>query len=321
MSARWRSAVIDVEVAEMLGILNDGFPAVSQMTGPEARAAVSERRAPVSNLDDVERVADCRIPARHGEIPVRLYFPYGSGHEPLPVVMFFHGGGFVFCDIESHDGFCREMAKETHAIVVSVAYRLAPEHKAPAAAEDAFDALVWAAEYAPQFGGDPRRIVTAGDSAGGNLAAVACLMARESGRSDVLGQVLLYPVIDPSCDTVSCRNYASGFFLTRAALQWYWKQYLDDGRLPEPAHHVAPLCAPSLAGLPPAVVVTAGLDPLCSEGADYAAALRRADVPVTYRRYGGLFHGFLTIAALRASQSARAVLWQDMCVLLANDDS
>ena len=157
-----------------------------------------------------------------------------------------------------------------------------------------------------------------GDSAGGNLAAVACVMARAAGGPQPAAQVLIYPMIDPACDSGSARRYATGYFNTLAAIKWYWQQYLpEDGVLPEPTEHVAPLTARSLAGLPPAVIVTAGLDPLRDDGHEYAAALRRDGVPVLHRDYAGLFHGFLTILPLRAAQAARDVLWRDVSRLLS----
>lgn len=312
--------MLDDEVSAVLDNLNATFPPVHEMTGAEARVAVAARRMPVDNPDDVERVDDVEIAAPHGPLRVRLYFPHGAEGAALPVVVFYHGGGFVFCDIESHDGFCREMAKETASIVVSVDYRLAPEHPAPAAAHDAYTALSWALAHARELGGDPARVVVAGDSAGGNLAAVACVMARQAGESGrVTGQVLMYPVLDPSADTESYRLYANGYFNTAAAMHWYWRQYLPDGTLPSPEYEVAPGRAESLEGLPPAVVVTPVCDPLSDEGEAYVGALARAGVPVVHRRYAGLFHGFLTIGPLRAARAARAVLWRDMRELVGSN--
>lgn len=310
----------DHEVADLLAVLNEGFPRVEDMSGAEARAAVAARRAPVTNLDDVASAEDIEIPAAHGPIGARVYQPHPSADGadgPRPLVLFFHGGGFVFCDLETHDGFCRAMARATAAVVVSVDYRRAPEHRAPAAAQDALAATVWAIEHAPELGADPARVVSMGDSAGGNLAAVACLMARDAGGPTPAAQVLIYPMIDPACDSESARRYPTGYFNTVAAMKWYWQQYLpEDSALPEPTEHVAPLTAASLADLPPAIVVTAGLDPLSGDGHEYVAALRRAGVPVLHRDYGGLFHGFLTILPLRAAQAARDVLWRDVATVL-----
>ncbi|MGY1812090.1 alpha/beta hydrolase [Blastococcus sp. SYSU D00820] len=310
--------MLDDEVTRMLELLDGGFPRVHEMTGPEARAAVAARAQPVDNLDDVRSAEDVLVPTAEGPVPVRVYRPHGEVDAPLPVVLFFHGGGFVFCSLDSHDGFCRRVAKNTGALVVSVDYRLAPEHRAPAAARDAHAALCWVAENAVELGADPTRIVTMGDSAGGNLAAVVCLMARDLGGPRPAGQVLAYPVIEPDFDTPSYQRYATGHFNTRAAMQWYWEQYLGGADVPEPAAYVAPLRADSHAGLPPAVVVTAGRDPLCSEGESYVAALRRAGVPVRHRHYPELFHGFLTLAAFGPAIAARELLWADVAGLLSH---
>ncbi|KAA5838438.1 alpha/beta hydrolase [Saccharopolyspora hirsuta] len=308
--------VFDEEVAAVIRSLDEGFPRVEEMTGAEARAAVAARRQPVDNLDVVARTEDRRIPGPGGEIPVRLYFPHHDAGGPLPVVVFCHGGGFVFCDIESHDGFCREFSARTTSVVISVDYRLAPEHKAPAAAHDAYAALIWAAEHARELGGDPDRLLIAGDSAGGNLAISACLMARDAGRPEVAAQVLIYPALDPACDTASYRERGTGYGNTKAAMQWYWRQYLPEDGAVEPRYLVEPLAAATFRGLPPAIVVTAGLDPLSDEGRACARALARDGVAVTHRHYPGLFHGFLTIMPLQAGRSARDLLWHDLCAAM-----
>ncbi len=318
--------VLGREVADLLQVLDDGFPRVEQMTGPEARAAVAARSAVVTNLDDV-RSAEDRVVLADPGVPVRIYHPHpdAPGEEgSRPAVVFLHGGGFVFCSIESHDGFCRRFARHTGAVVVSVDYRLAPEHPAPAAAEDAYAATVWTHAHARDLGVDPGRLVVAGDSAGGNLAAVVALMARDRGGPALAGQVLLYPVIEPDFDSPSYRTYAEGHFNTRAAMEWYWTQYLGghpaSTPLPEPAEYVVPSRAASLAGLAPAVVVTAGRDPLSSEGAAYADALRAAGTPVRHRHYPDLFHGFATIGPFAAAESARELLWADVGALVARPD-
>ena len=302
---------MDDGVAAMLRKLDDAFPAVEQMPAAQARAAVAARRQPVSNLDDAaaeDRVLDTPV----GPIAVRIYRPRTAAGAPRPGVVFLHGGGFVLCDIESHDGFCRAMAAGTGSVVVSVDYRLAPEHRAPAAAEDAYAAFDWVARNAADLGIDPRRIAVAGDSAGGNLAAVTAILCRERGTALPAAQILIYPVIDPACDTASHRRRATGYFTTHAALQWYWEQYLGDEQVPDPPYLVAPLRAGTLAGLPRAVVVTATLDPLHDEGVAYARALRGDGVPVVHRDFRGLFHGFLTMLEFPPAVAGRGLLWSDL---------
>jgi acetyl esterase len=201
---------------------------------------------------------------------------------------------------------------------VSVDYRLAPEHRAPAAAEDVFAAWCWTIEHADELGVDPRRVLIVGDSAGGNLAAVTALMCREREVRMPAGQLLIYPVIEPFFDTESYRKYSTGYVNTRDAMQYYWRQYLDD-KMPSPEYLVAPARAESHEGLPPAIVVTAGFDVLQSEGASYAQKLRAANVPVVHRDYPGLFHGFLTMMPFSAGAAGRELLWADMAEVLATE--
>jgi acetyl esterase len=307
---------MDDGVAAFMHAMNDGFPAIETMTAPEARVVIAGRRLAVDNLGDVAGTDDRRVPGLGGDIPVRIYRPHGPG-ETRPGVVFCHGGGFVLSDLDSHDGFCRAMARHTDSVVVSVDYRLAPEHPAPAAAQDVFDAYCWVVGHAPALGVDPARVAIAGDSAGGNLAAATALMCRERAAPMPRGQVLIYPVIDPSFDSESYRKYASGFVNTRAAMQWYWQQYLPGETLPSPSYQVAPARAESHGGLPAAVVVTSGFDVLHSEGVGYAEQLRAAKVPVVHRDYPGLFHGFVTIMPFAAGASARELLWADMGDLLS----
>lgn len=303
-------------VQATLRVLNADFPRVETMTGAAARAAVAERRVPVQNIDDVRRTVDRRIPGAAGDIGVRVYYPHGDPYDDRPGIVFCHGGGFVLCDIESHDSFCRALARGTQAVVVSVDYRLAPEHRAPAAAYDVFVAFCWVVEHAAELGIDPTRTAIAGDSAGGNLAAVTAILCRERAGARPAAQLLLYPAIDPSFDTQSYQRYATGYFNTRAAMQWYWQQYLGDGRDFDPSHLVAPARADSHADLPPAVIVTAGLDPLHSEGCDYARRLRDAGVGVVHRDFPGLFHGFMTIYSFPPAAAARDLIFDDLRRLL-----
>ncbi|MBM0127826.1 alpha/beta hydrolase [Pimelobacter simplex] len=309
--------MLDTEVTGFLALLNENFPPIATMTGPEARAATKARQVPPANLDDVHSAEDVSIDVDGGTIGARVYRPHGPTDVRRPLVVFMHGGGFVFCDLESHDGFCRQLARQVDAVVVSVDYRLAPEHRAPTAAEDAYAALLWAAARHDELGTDPARVVVAGDSAGGALAAVVALMARDRKGPALAGQALLGPVIDPACDTPSYDTYADGWFNTRANMEWYWDQYLGPGRvLPEPPELVAPARAASHAGLPPAVVVVTGADPLADEGERYAAQLAAAGVPVLTRIHPRLFHGLLTFMTLRAGASARDLLYADLRHLL-----
>ncbi len=307
---------MDDGVQAMLDQLNTGFPRVENMIGPQARAAVAERRVPVNNLDDVESATDRCVPGPDGAIPVRIYRPHGEPSGDRAAIVFYHGGGFVFCDIESHDGFCRALARGSQAVLVSVDYRLAPEHPAPAAALDAYTVFCWVVEHAGELGIDPTRTAVAGDSAGGNLAAVTAILCRDRGVTQPVAQLLIYPVIDPSFDTESYQRYGAGYFNTRAAMQWYWRQYLGDRQVFDPPYLVAPARADCHAGLAPAVVVTAGLDPLHSEGCDYARRLGDAGVPVVHRDFPGLFHGFMTIPSFGPAASAQDLVCADLGQLL-----
>ncbi|OCB45484.1 esterase [Mycobacterium malmoense] len=303
-------------VRALMRELDAGFPRVETMTADQARAAVAERRQPVTNIDDVRRTEDRTIPGPGGAIPVRVYHPHGELRGDRPAVVFCHGGGFVLCDIESHDGFCRALARGTGAVVVSIGYRLAPEHPAPAAALDAFAAFRWVVDHASRLGIDPARTAIAGDSAGGNLAAVTAILCRDRGAARPAAQLLIYPVIEPAFDTDSYRRCATGYFLTRAAMRWYWAQYVGAQTVFDPPHLVAPARAASHADLPPAVIVTAGLDPLHNEGRDYARRLRDGGTRVVHRDFPGLFHGFLTIPSFPPAVSARDLICGDLRELL-----
>lgn len=243
----------------------------------------------------VERIEDRTIPGPGGEIPVRLYRP--AGDAPKPVIVYYHGGGWVIGGLESHDGACRELANAVDAVVVSVDYRLAPEHVFPAAVDDAFAAAGWVHEHALELGGDPSHIAVAGDSAGGNLAAVVAQLARDAGGPPLVFQLLVYPATDYEFSSPSMIENADGYFLTVAGMRWFYGHYLRseaDGSDPR----VAPVRAADLSGLPPAFVITAEYDPLCDQGMAYAAALRAAGTPVEATRYEGMFHGFFGMGAM-----------------------
>ncbi len=251
--------------------------------------AMEGPKQPVASVEDRE------LATRSGRLWARVYRPVPTD-ESLPIVAYFHGGGWVIMGIETHDNICRRLANASGAVVVSIDYRLAPEHRFPAALDDCFAATEWLAEHGADVGGDPTRLVVAGDSAGGNLAAAAALRARTDGL-DLRGQVLVYPVCDAAAGTESYQANGEGFLLTATTMAWFWDCYLGpDG---DPADPLAsPIHAPDLTGLPPALVITAEYDPLRDEGEAYARHLDGFGVPVTLHRFDGLIHGFLGMEAI-----------------------
>lgn len=308
------------EVEAMLAALNAGFPDVTTMEPAAVRAMLRDRRAPLARQPDMLTAEDVAIDGPGGRLALRVYRPHPVAgdldQDGLPVIVFAHGGGFVFCDLDSHDEFCRSMAEGVGAVVVSVDYRLAPENPAPAAHDDVYAALEWTAKNAAEYGGDPTRIALAGDSAGGNLAATVAMATRDRGGPTVAAQVLIYPVIDDDFETESYRLYGVGHYNTAAAMRWYWEQYAsagtDDVRL-------VPTRAESLDGLPAAVIVTAELDPPCSSGDAYAQSLAEAGVPVDHHRFDGLFHGFLTVPTLSFTEPSRQRVWSMMRTALSGE--
>ena len=243
----------------------------------------------------MENVEDRTIAGPAGELTVRLYTPVRSD-APLPVFVYYHGGGFVQGSLGAYDGTCRHIAAASGAIVVVPDYRLAPEGKFPAAVEDCLAATKWVAENAPSFGGDPGRLAVGGDSAGGNLTAVVTQECRDAGDPDISFQVLIYPMLDWSCATKSFELFgAAGLFLTRERIEWY-AQHLFMEKLEAGTVRASPGKCENLAGLPPALIVTAGFDPLRDEGRDYAARLKKAGVPVEFTEYEGMVHGFAFMA-------------------------
>jgi len=301
---------LDPQIAALIDTLDAGFPPVHTMTGAQARAVIRARFVPAAEPEPVAVVRDQTIPGPGGDIPVRIYRPVGDG---LPMLVFGHGGGFVFCDLDSHDGLCRDLANRLRAVVVSVAYRLAPENRWPAAAEDFHAATQWVARNAMSLGGDSGRLVVSGDSAGGNLAAVTALMARDRGPA-IAAQLLLYPVLAADFDTESYRLFERGYYNPKPAMQWYWDQYV-----PSKADRTHPYVAPvnaDLNGLPPAVIVIAGHDPLRDEALAYAAALEAVGVPVVRARFDGGIHGFMTMPTLDIAHEARRRACEEISKLL-----
>lgn len=302
---------LDPQLAPLLAALDAGFPPVHTMTGAQARATIRSRFVPPAKPEPVAEVRDDTVPGPGGDIPVRIYRPDGHG---LPVLVYAHGGGFVFCDLDSHDGLCRNIANRVQAVVISVAYRLAPENRWPDAAEDVYTVAQWAVDNAGAVGGDARRVAVGGDSAGGNLAAVAAVMARDCGGPKIAAQLLLYPVIAADFDTESYRLYGKGFYNPKPAMQWYWDQYVP--ALADRDHPYASPLRANLTGLPPAIVVVAGHDPLRDEGLAYADALAAADVTTVRCTFGGAIHGFLTMPMLDIAQEARRQACEELGRLL-----
>jgi acetyl esterase/lipase len=279
---------------------------VERLSPEQARARLRAGAAAVAGPKrHLPAVNDLAIPGPAGAIPARFYEPPDVGIEDRPLIVYFHGGYWMIGDLDTHDGVCRFLAANTAAAVLSVDYRLAPEHPFPAAVEDAFAAYRWATEKHARLGIDPSRIGVAGDSAGGNLATVISRLARDDGVAGPAMQALLYPVVDPSAQRPSRDAFADGFLLTKADIEWLERQYLPRAADREDAR-VALLCADDLSGLPPAYIATAGFDPLRDEGVAYAEALRNAGVTVSLRRHPGLLHGFANMTAV--SRTARAAM-------------
>ncbi|MCY3569655.1 MAG: alpha/beta hydrolase [Chloroflexi bacterium] len=276
------------ETQGLLAMLEEaGGPDISEQTPEEARAAIANFAAMQAGAPEPARVEDRNVPGPAGDIPVRVYASAGAN---LPVVMYFHGGGWVLGDIDSHDGTCKQLLAELgEAVVVSVHYRLAPEDKYPAAAEDCYAATRWVAENASEIGGDGARLAVCGDSAGGNLSAVVSQMARDRGGPAIAAQVLHVPVTDHNYSYPSYTENAEGMLLTRASMVWFWDHYLNSDADGQEAY-ASPLKAADLSGLPPALVQTAEYDPLRDEGEAYGAALEAAGTEVSVHRYDGVVH-------------------------------
>jgi acetyl esterase len=254
--------------------------------------------------EEMAAVDDRTVPGPAGAVPVRVYTPVEAG-AALPGVVYFHGGGWVIMGIETHDWICRRLAKESGAVVVSVEYRLAPEHRFPAALDDCYAAAKYVAAHASEFGVDGARVAVAGDSAGGNLSAAVALQARAAGEPALAAQVLVYPVTDAAGDTESYQQNTTGYLLEEPAMKWFWEQYMGPDGDPYDAY-ASVLRAADLSGLPPAIVITAEYDPLRDEGEAYGARLREAGVPVATRRYTGHIHS--STYATRLMPSARRYL-------------
>ena len=269
-----------------------------RMTPAEARTEfkklcqfASPSAAPIGKTSHVEAQGP------GGPIPLRLYTPVAAGGDALPAIVFFHGGGFVIGDLDCYDALCRTLANDSGCKIVSVDYRLAPEHPFPAAVEDAYAALKWVEKNGPSLGIDPNRLAVAGDSAGGNLAAVSCLTAKEKGGPRVAFQLLIYPVTSLHHDSDSAKAFGQGYMLNQPTIDWFYGHYVP-GNADRDDPRLSPVNAKDVAGLPPAYVVTAGFDPLRDEGRAYAEKLKAAGVAVTHMDYPTMIHGFFNMQGL-----------------------
>ncbi len=257
---------------------------------------------PMDESIEVGAIANRSIDGPGGKIPLRIYTPSSPPeHGDLyPVFVYFHGGGWVIGDLDTSDSACRDVCNLANCVVVSVDYRLAPEHRYPAAADDCYAATCWVAEHATELGTDDSRLAVGGDSAGANLAAVVSQMSRDKAAPAIAFQLLIYPVTDAASDTLSYQENAEGYLLTAASMDWFWTHYI-----PEPENRFEPYASPAraddLSGLPPALVLTAEFDPLRDEGEAYAELLRQAGVSVEHVRYDGLIHGFFHMSRMLPS--------------------
>jgi acetyl esterase len=274
-------------------------PLLWEMTPGEARNSFRTMALMAGKGEDVASVEDRTIEVPSGPLPVRIYKP--TEETPLPVLVFFHGGGFVIGDLDTHDRTCRELANRAGCMVIAVDYRLAPEHRFPDGVVDACTSLEWVARHAAELGGDPQRLAVGGDSAGGNLAAVTTLWAREVGIP-LRFQLLFYPAVDMESDEYPSREENSqGYMLDKEAQEWFVGHYFGENPPDLTNWRLAPIRAASHADLPPALIITAEFDPLRDEGAAYARTLEAAGVPATVTCYEGMIHGFVGLSPFVAS--------------------
>jgi acetyl esterase len=304
---------LDPQVEVLLGQLAEaGAPAPESMTVAQNREMIAQLGDLAGMPEEVHRVVDTAAPGPAGDVPVRVYVPAAADAGPRPVLVYYHGGGWVIGNRDTHDVPCRALANRSGAVVVSVDYRLAPEHRFPAAVDDAYAAAVWAAEKAAEFGGDGGRLAVGGDSAGGNLAAVVAQLAGARGGPRIAFQLLVYPAVDRHDDSPSMRDNALGPLLSRAWIEWFYGHYLDG-----PDDGLDPRCSPAraedLTGLPPALVITAEFDPLRDQGAAYARRLRESGVHAEHVDFPGMIHGFFQMGGVvdggrRAVERAAAAL-------------
>jgi acetyl esterase len=292
------SPKLDPTVRQLLEALEaEGSPPLESFSLEEARKlAVESLKTVGGTLEPVRSIENLRIPGPECEIPIRVYTP--DVPAPCPALVYFHGGGWVVCDLDTHDVVCTAIAHRAGAVVIAVDYRLAPEHKFPAAVLDSYAATTWVSANAKQLGIHPKRISVGGDSAGGNLAAVVSLKSRDEDGPAIALQAMVYPVTDlSSFATPSYQEFGENHYLTKKQMEWFRGHYLrsmEDARDP----HASPLLALDLSELPPALIITAECDPLRDEGAAYAKRLADDGVSVTYTCYSGMIHPFFSLSGV-----------------------
>lgn len=295
------------EIRAVLDLLAAAPIDLEQTDPPTMRALYAAMRESDGEALPVAEVVDVSVPGPGGDVPVRIYRP--EGDAPAPVLVWYHGGGWVIGDVETSDPTARKLCRRAGVVVVSVDYRLAPEHPFPAAPDDAWAALRWVADHIGEHGGDPARLAVGGDSAGGNLAALVAIRARDEGGPALRHQLLVYPATDLTMGQPSIVENGEGYFLTKATMEWFTDHYLgadrQHGDPTSPA--VSPLAVEDLSGLPPAQVLTAEFDPLRDEGAAYAERLAEAGVAVEHVPGPGLIHGFFAMGAVSPDADAVAV--------------
>ncbi|MDF2367432.1 alpha/beta hydrolase [Sneathiella sp.] len=290
--------VLDPQAKWVLDIAEEkGLPPLDELTPDEAKAAYEERALTLTFKDvDIGKTMDVDIPGPNGNVPIRIYHPVGMT-TPLPVLVYYHGGGWVIGSRDTHDSLCRLIANSGPFVVVSVDYRMGPEAPFPAAVQDSVAALNWTASNIADYNGDPDRIAVGGDSAGGNLSAVVCLVAREENTYMPTFQWLIYPATSMDMTTPSHEKFAEGYFLTRSMMEYFQGHYLKN-EADKKDWRASPLLAESLAGLPPALIQTAGFDPLQDEAIAYAERMSKEGSEAKHTHYEGMVHGFINLGSV-----------------------
>jgi len=293
--------IVDEQTAAILAQgAEAGAPPLYELSVPDARVALREMTFALDAAETpVAKREERAIPGPNGDIPIRIYWP-NTAADALPILLLYHGGGWTLGDMDTHENVCRFYCAKARVIVINVDYRLAPEHKFPAGVEDCYAALEWAAEHAAEIGGDASRIAVTGDSAGGNLSAVICQLAIARGGPGIAFQALVYPAVDATPQAIdkyaSRKKFGGGeYFLGKKEMDWFYGHYFGETGLSRD-HRVSPILTEDLSGLPPALVITAGFDPLCDEGKAYADRLTAAGVKAEYKCFETTIHGFMSFS-------------------------